>query len=267
MAEYEVFEVCTGDTKMNVTRFGRGEKAMIIIPGLSLKPVSESAPFVAARYKKACEDYTVYVFDRKKNPEQGYSIRDMAKDTAEVMKEIGLSGVYAFGASQGGMILQFLMIDYPKLIKKAVIGSSMSRTNEVSEKVIGNWFEKAKMRDHRALNHECFKKIYSKEYLKKYEKYMPALEDVGTSEDCDNFTVLASACVGFSAYEELDKIKCPVLVIGSNRDEVVSVRGSEEIAEKIGCEIYIYEGYSHAVYDEAADYPDRILEFFSREEK
>lgn len=267
MDEYEVFEVCTGDIKMNVTRFGSGEKTMIIIPGLSLKPVSESAPFVAARYKQACVDYTVYVFDRKKNPEIGYTVREMARDTAAVMKKIGINGVYAFGASQGGMILQFLMIDYPELIKKAVIGSSMSRPNEISEKVIGKWIEKAKMHDHRALNHECFKKIYSKEYLKKYEKHMPALEDVGTSEDCDNFTALASACDGFSAYEELDKVKCPVLVVGSSCDEVVSVKGSEEIAERIGCEIYIYDGFSHAVYDEADDYPQRILEFFGREEK
>lgn len=265
MADYEVFEVCKGDIRMNVTRFGSGDKVMIIIPGLSLKPVSESAPFVAARYKDACEKYTVYAFDRKKNPKMGYTIREMARDTAEVMKEIGISDVYAFGASQGGMILQFLMIDYPELIKKAVIGSSMSRPNEMSEKVITKWFEIAKTHDHRMLNRECFKKIYSKEYLKKYEKYMPALEDIGTDEDCDNFVILAAACDGFSAYEELTKIKCPVLVIGSDCDEVVSVRGSEEIAEKTGCEIYIYDGYSHAVYDEADDYPQRILEFFDTE--
>lgn len=265
MADYEIFEVCTGDIKMNVTRFGGGEKTFIIIPGLSLKPVSESAEFVAAAYRKACKDYTVYVFDRKKNPEEGYTVRQMAGDTAAVMEKLGIDNAYAFGASQGGMILQFLMIDYPNLIKKAVVGSSMARPTETSEKVLSKWVELSKMRDHRALNHDCFQKIYSKEYLKKYEKHLPALEDVGTDEDCDNFTILAQACVGFSAYEELDKVRCPVLVIGAEGDETVSVKGSEEIAGRIGCELYIYEGSSHAVYDEAPDYLDRILEFFGRE--
>lgn len=264
MAEYKINEICTGDIKMNVTVFGSGKKTMIIIPGLSLKPVSESAAFVCAAYRKACEDYTVYVFDRIKEPKEGYTVRDMARDTAEVMKKLGLCGAYAFGASQGGMILQYLMIDYPELIEKAVIGSSMARVTEMSQQVISHWAELSAKRDHRALNHACFQKIYSKEYLKKYEKNLPALENIGTPEDCDNFTIFARACDGFNAYDELDKVKCPVLVIGASADETVSVKGSEEIAEKAGCELYVYEGASHAVYDEAPDYLDRILEFFGR---
>lgn len=265
MAEYEVFEVAVGDIRMNVTKIGGGEKVFVMIPGLSLKPVSESAAAVAGQYKKACDEYTIYLFDRKKNPEKGYTIRQMAKDTAEVMKKLGLSAVYAFGASQGGVILQFLMIDYPGLIKKAVIGSSMARATATSEKVLSKWVELAKAGDPKALNHDCFEKIYSEDFLKKYEAALPVLESVGTPEDCENFVILASACDGFSAYEELDKVKAEVLVIGSTCDNVVSLKGSEEIAQKLGCELFVYDSYSHAVYDEAPDYLDRILEFFSRE--
>lgn len=266
MADYEVFEVSIDDIRMNVTKIGSGKKQFVMIPGLSLRPVSDSAGAVAGQYKKACDDYTIYLFDRKKNPQKGYTIRQMASDTAKVIKKLGLKDAYAFGASQGGMILQFLMIDYPELIKKAVIASSMAGATDMSEKVISKWVEIAKTHNQRALNHDCFEKIYSKDFLEKYKAALPVLEEVGSPEDCDNFVILASACDGFSAYEELDKVKAEVLVIGSACDNVVSVKGSEEIAKKLGCELYIYDGYSHAVYDEAPDFLDRILEFFAREE-
>ena len=37
-----------------------------------------------------------------------------------------------------------------------------------------------------------------------------------------------------------------------------------EIADLLGCELHIYEDYGHAVYDEAPDYKERILEFFHK---
>ena len=35
-----------------------------------------------------------------------------------------------------------------------------------------------------------------------------------------------------------------------------------ELAEKLDCDLYIYEGYGHGVYDEAPDYADRLKQFF-----
>ena len=34
------------------------------------------------------------------------------------------------------------------------------------------------------------------------------------------------------------------------------------MAEKIGCEVLVYEGFSHAVYDEAPDYLEQVKAFF-----
>lgn len=264
MKNYEIIEVTVGDVQMTVTRFGSGKKNMILIPGISLKPVSQSAAAVSYQYKKAWEDYTVYVFDRKKNIEKGYTVREMAKDTAEVMKKLKIDNAYALGVSQGGMILQYLMIDYPCLIKKAVIGSSSARPDEASIGVISNWSRLAENHDVVALNHDCFINIYSEEFLEKYKSGLPLLEQQGSADECDTFAVLCDSSTEFDAYGELDKVKCPVLIIGSKKDKVLSVRNSEELAEKLDCEKYIYDGYSHAVYDEAPDYLDRVLEFFER---
>ena len=74
---------------------------------------------------------------------------------------------------------------------------------------------------------------------------------------------MVEACVGYDIYAELDRISCPVLVIGDKDDKVLGGAASVEIAEKLGCELYMYDGYGHAVYDEAPDYKQRLMDFFS----
>ncbi|MBQ6867651.1 MAG: alpha/beta hydrolase, partial [Clostridia bacterium] len=67
-----------------------------------------------------------------------------------------------------------------------------------------------------------------------------------------------------NAYDELDKIKCPVFVIGGKEDKVVSAQGSYEIAEKLGCEIYMYDNLGHAAHEEAKDFNKRVMEFLDK---
>ena len=63
--------------------------------------------------------------------------------------------------------------------------------------------------------------------------------------------------------DNLKKIKCPAAVVGAAGDKVFSIDDFRLIAEAIGCEMYIYENYSHAVYDEAPDFKERIASFFA----
>ena len=83
-----------------------------------------------------------------------------------------------------------------------------------------------------------------------------------TDEELRRFSVQARAISDFDAYSELDKIKCPTLVLGVEGDKVVTADASREIADRLGCELYLYpDSYGHCVFDEAPDYKDRILNF------
>ena len=63
-------------------------------------------------------------------------------------------------------------------------------------------------------------------------------------------------------FEALEKIKCPVIVLGGRQDKVVTGSASEEIAEKLGCKIHMYDGLGHAAYEEARDFNQIVFEFF-----
>ena len=66
-------------------------------------------------------------------------------------------------------------------------------------------------------------------------------------------------------YEKLDKIQCPVLVVGAREDKVVTGEASEEIARKLGCELYMYDDMGHGVYQEMEkDFNQRIYNFLKK---
>ena len=90
---------------------------------------------------------------------------------------------------------------------------------------------------------------------------MPLLTILQKPKDAGRFIALAKACLTCNAYEELDKIKCPIFVIGGKRDKVVTGEASEEIAEKTNCKIYMYEKLGHAAYEEAKDFNSRVYHF------
>ena len=252
---------CNG-FQMDYIKFGSGSKYFVMIPGISLKSITLSAKAIADAYCDFAEDYTVFVFDRRKNVQQGYSLEQMADDTAVAMRSIGISNAYVFGASQGGMISQFLAANHPDLVGKLVLGSTMSRPNELSDKSLRNWLELANLHDVQALNHDCFFKMYSPEFLDSLKDALPLIEKNGTAEECDRFAIFVESMFDFNAYDRLSEIKCPVLVLGAKKDNVLGVNGSLEIIEKLGCESYIYENGYHAVYDEATDYKQRLMHFF-----
>ena len=130
-----------GDTDMDYISFGNGNKSLVIIPGLgdALKTVKGSAVTFALMYKLFAKDYKVYVFSRKNKLKQDCSTRDMATDLADVMNQLNITKAFVLGVSQGGMIAQYLAIDYPELVEKLVLAVTLCQPNETSKSVISNW--------------------------------------------------------------------------------------------------------------------------------
>ena len=43
------------------------------------------------------------------------------------------------------------------------------------------------------------------------------------------------------------------------------IRNVEEIADRIGCQIHMYEGLGHAAYEEAGNFDRRIFDFLKND--
>ena len=244
--------------------FGKGLQPLVMIPGLRLSGISGGAKAIAWFYRIFAEDYRVYMFDRKDPLTDPCTIHELAEDTADAMQALGLQNAYVFGASQGGMIAQDLAIRHPELVRKLVLGVTLSRNNETAARVIRHWIELAETEGLSGVAADYIQKGYSETYLKKYKAFLPLLLKTQKFMPKERFIVLAKACLTCDTYDHLDAILCPVLVLGGGKDKIVTGEASLEIAEKLHCAYHIYEDLSHEAYNEAKDFNQRIYEFLKQ---
>ena len=241
--------------------FGKGTKPLIMIQGLNTRGIRGTAVPLAWAYRLFAEDYQVYLFDRRPEVFDGITVRDLANDVAAAMDQLGIQHADVIGVSQGGMMAQYLAIDRPDLVSKLVLAVTLSRNNDTVTSVIDHWIALTQQGAMKQLITDMAEKMYSDAYLKRYKPLMPLLTALQKPRDTQRFISLARACLTCHAYEELEKIRCPVFVIGGRQDQVVGSEASEEIARKLGCRIYMYEQFGHAAYEEAGDFNQRIYDF------
>lgn len=249
------------DVQMDYITFGNGTKPLILIQGLSTRNIKGSSLLVAYMYRIFAKDYRVYMFDRRQNIFEGITVNDMALDIANAMDNLGIKNASVFGISQGGMIAQCLAINRPDLVTKLVLGVTLSKNNNTVEAVVKNWIKLTEQENFKQLVLDMADKMYSKEYVKRYKPFMPLLTIWQKPKDAQRFIILTKACLTCNAYEELEKIQCPVFVIGGKEDMVLSGEASQEIAQKLNCKLYMYENLGHSAYEEAKDFNKRICDF------
>ena len=110
---------------------------------------------------------------------------------------------------------------------------------------------------------DCFiDAVYSKEFAEKFGELIRQMLIGVSADELHRFEIYARACNGFDVYDKLDKIACPVYAAGATGDKVFGCEPIAELAEKTNAQLYIYENYSHAVYDEAPDFIERLVKFF-----
>lgn len=241
-------------------------KTLVIIPGLSVRPVSPMATAIAGRYALFLENgYDIYVFDRRSNYPAGYTVPDMAEDTAVVMKYLEIEKADIFGASMGGMISMGIAIAHPELAEHLLFGSTAAKPSDCSLKLMENWISLVKKKDEKGLNEAFGSAVYSKSVWEKFGEGITAANTGITDEEYSRFLCMVDAIIKTDLRERLKDIKSKTLVIGSKGDKIFPSPCSEIIAENAGCELFLYdESFGHGVYDEAPDYVERLYSFCSR---
>lgn len=247
-----------GTFEMDYAVFGAGRIPFVILPGMSLHPVTPSAQAVAARYSQFLDKCRCYLFDRRRNLPEGFSVQDMAEDTVAVMRALGIADAFVFGASQGAMMAMTIAARHPELVGRLALCSTAARPSERTVDTMSAWISLAEAGDAVALNNAIFSRVYSPGFRARYEGAFAALAREGTQAEMREFAVSAKATMTFDLWRELSEIKCPLSVFGVDDDTVLGGQGVKDIATRLGCDPFIYPGQGHAVYDEAPDFPDRL---------
>ena len=255
------------DTSVSYIVFGKGNKNLIMIPGVGegLKTIKGYAFFFSLLYKKYAKDYRVYLFSRRDELKEGFTTEDMANDIIKHMESLGIEKADVIGVSQGGMIAQYLAINAPDKINKLVLVVTVPKSNKILEDSVNKWIELSKKKDFKGIMVDTAEKSYVGDYLNKSRKIYGLLGLYSKKAKYDRFIIEANACLSHNSYNKLKQIKCPTLIIGAKKDKALGYEGSEELNKNIAnSELYLYEDYSHGVYEQAKDFDDRVLSFLKK---
>ena len=252
------------DGEMDYICFGSGSKPLVLLPGVGdgLKTVRGMALPFALLYRELAREFRVYVFSRRRELPAHFSTREMAADQSRAMELLNLRNAAVVGVSQGGMIAQWLAIDYPEQLGKLVLTVTAGRPNDTVRQVIGHWMDLAGREDYAAIMLDTAERSYSPRRLRQARFEYKLLGRMGKPKSFARFVTQAESCLNHDAYAELDRICCPTLVIGGGEDRIVTWEASREIAGRIpGATLHCYERLGHSLYEEAPDFLTRVADF------
>lgn len=229
-------------------RFGRGSKQMVMIPGLNIVDMNGTAGNLAYFYRRFTKEFTVYVFDRRNGRDPECTISSMAEDLAGAMIALNITNAYVVGVSQGGMIAQYLAAEHPELVKRLVLGVTASKTNPLMISAVDEWLSMAENGDMQGVLIKSYDKMYTEKQMKLYRRLIPFMMKFTKFMSIERFADHARAIYTVDSYDFLDKIKCPVLVLGAELDRITTADSSKEIADKLGCKVHIFPNEGHAAY-------------------
>lgn len=231
-------------------RIGNGERILVVFDGLdfSHKPPGFWAVRVMSGLNKRliAAGYSIYQVRRKPGLPQGYTMEDMARDYAEMIKSEFKTPVDVMGCSTGGPIALCFAADYPELIHRLVLESTGCRLREKAKPLMLKMAALTREGKWRAAASLMAEALASGTALYLYKPWMwlmgKAVFDSPSGPADDGIAEIMAEDT-FDFWERLREIKCPTLVIGGDRDFFYDIK---ELADGIhGSSLILYNGVGH----------------------
>ena len=241
------------DKSMDYVTFGKGKQPLVIIPGLGdgLQTVKGKAQIFSLSYRLLAKRYKIYVFSRINELRQGYTTRDMAADVAEAMETLNLDAAYVMGISQGGMIAQWLAVDFPERVQRLILAVTTAKPSQLARERIEHWQKLGQSGNFKHLMLDIAQHSYTQKSYQKWRLLYNIMGRLGRMKDEKRIVIQSQSCLDHDSLEVLKEIQCPTLVLGALEDDVIGVKGSKELAKGIlGCQLLILKHSGHALYEE-----------------
>ena len=249
---------------MDYVTFGTGNQPLVIIPGLGdgLETVKGKAQLFSLSYRLLAKHYKIYVFSRINELRQGYTTRDMAADVAEAMETLNLYAAYVMGISQGGMIAQWLAVDFPGRVQRLILAVTTAKPGQLARERIEHWQKLSQSGNFKHLMLDIAQHSYTQKSYQKWRFLYNIMGRLGRIKDEKRIVIQSQSCLEHNSLGVLKYIHCPTLILGALEDDVIGVKGSKELEKAIsGCQLLILKHSGHALYEENKVFQEAICGF------
>ena len=157
--------------------------------------------------------------------------------------------------------------NHPELVRRVIFGSTTARVDQEERLLFESWIQLAKAGDAEGLYLAFGEAVYPPAVFESAKNLLRDAAQTVTEADLTRFVILADGALSFDATDDLDRIICPVLVMGASDDQVLggdaSVRIMDHFTGREDCKLVMHDTYGHAAYDLAPDYKAQMLRFLT----
>jgi pimeloyl-ACP methyl ester carboxylesterase len=246
---------------------GAGEP-VIFIGGLASTMDTWSPPVI----ERLSQKFRVIVFDNRGTGYSGetgepFSVPLFARDTAALMDALGISRAHILGHSMGASIAQELTLTFPEKVGRLVLVAGDcggAEAVKMSADIL------ARLKDRSGTIAEqidrMFSLLFPRAWLDTHDplQYCPEVyektAEAVVARQIDAFYSWTGSC------SRLCGLRVPVLVMTGDSDEVVPLKNSRILAERIpGSEFMVFPGGGHGLMYQFPDrFCDEVIRFLDR---
>lgn len=201
-------------------------------------------------------------------PDAAYTIPQMAADAAALLDSLGVESAHVFGVSMGGMIAQELALHHPHLVKKLALGCTHSgvKTCTPSPQWVTDIFKSLPGKPREQVVREAvpfnFSPYSQQNRRELIEEFLPVMRE--NLQPGYAFQLQINAIYGFDAYDRLERIHAPTLVLTGADDALIPPANSHSLRDRISNSRLIeFENAGHLFFVErAADVNAALQDFY-----
>lgn len=199
------------------------------------------------------------------SPDTEYTLELMADDTVAVMDALNINKATILGHSMGGFIAQELAIKYPTKVKNLILYSTSAKTDNRSSLFLefnGQLFAK----DPEAALRNIMFWLYSADFLSNklaIESVVTAMKNNPYPQTPIGFIRQLTACKYHDTTSRLNKIQSPTLVIAGEKDVLMPLSQTNELAAGIkNAELAVIPEMGHCLHIERPQFFLQLLNTF-----
>src|SRR3954471_12425559 len=200
--------------------------------------------------------------------DRDYSTADMAQDVLALADHLELESFHLLGISLGGMVSQHVALSAPERVRTltlAVTHGGVQKAGRLRGQLLGSYARHLPREDQvDNLLYLCYTEAFF-ENEEMVEFMRNALLENPYPQAPEGFARQAAAGAHHDVRDRLHELTMPVHVIGAERDLMIPVWKSRELASLIpGSKLTIIEEQGHGVMWEAADeFNNAVTEFLA----
>ena len=215
--------------------------------------------------------YQVVAFDvrghgKSDKPVGSYSIPLFAEDTSELIKALDIAPAHVIGISLGGMIALQLATDFPELVRSIVVvnsGSEMIVRTLKERLALLQRFLIVRLLGMRKMGEVLGGRLFPDP---EQEEIRRIFADRWSENDPRAYREAMRAIIGWSVTEQLNRIKCPTLVIGAEFD-YTPMEDKSSLASRIKqAELVVIKNSRHGTpVDQPEEFNKVLSSFLARQ--